>query len=915
MKFSGSTTHWIPAAILMASACLLTAGCGESLEQMGDTDSKNAAPVPTAAPSTDGQAFVSESAQEESDISSMGGGGFGGFGAGSAGEADARPVAEGVEVANRSSPEPDTEKPESLRSALSKKVAAEPQGDSSRNMPAPGSKSEARTADKDEPMSQPASGLSASAQQGGQAGKDEAEKTVEKEGASPFGSRQLTFPEQQRREITRRKRGNLPAPPGDGPAPAAEQKKPAMPAPADAITELEEEVTKKSEYQMGHRFMLLDDFEQVTELARSKRRALQLDLQPGEELWVIARASDASASDASSDTPGCGALMATLPNQTKQVPVPLKHTAVEGDVDGYIATVNVTQQFHNPYDSKIEAVYVFPLPQNAAVNEFVMTVGDRKIRGIIREREKAEQIYAAARSQGHVASLMTQERANIFTQKVANIEPGKQIDIDIRYFNTLQYDDGAYEFVFPMVVGPRFNPPATSDGVGAVAKGAHGTSGQKTEVQYLAPSERSGHDISLSLNISAGVEIEDVHCVNHAVNVKNSGESERQVELSADDTIPNKDFVLRYKVAGDKIKTAMLTHEDQHGKYFTMMLYPPADLEQVSRSPMEMVFVLDCSGSMKGKPIAQAKAAISHALQSLTPRDTFQIIRFSNNASQLGAEPVLATEENIQRGLKYLTSLNGSGGTHMIEGIKAALGFPHDEGRFRLVSFMTDGYIGNEQKILGTMYDKLGASRVFSFGVGSSPNRMLMNRMAVLGRGAATYLSLNDDATEIMDRFNRRISHPAMTDLTIDWGDMRVADVYPQRMPDLIVGRPVVVTGRFKGEPGTVSVNGRVDMEPTSFQVSLDEDGAKEKRQGIAAVWARLKIKDMMNVAAHAPEAADEIRSTVTKTALAYNLMSNFTAFVAVDSLTKTEGQYGTTVAVPVPVPEGVKYETTVGGN
>ena len=371
--------------------------------------------------------------------------------------------------------------------------------------------------------------------------------------------------------------------------------------------------------------------------------------------------------------------------------------------------------------------------------------------------------------------------------------------------------------------------------------------------------------------------------------------------------------MLRYRVAGDQIKTAMLTHEDKHGKYFTMMLYPPKDLEQVNRSPMEMVFVLDCSGSMRGQPMAQAKAAISHVLQSLTPRDTFQIIRFSNNASQLGPEPVLATEDNIQRGLQYLTSLNGSGGTHMIEGIKAALDFPHDEGRFRLVSFMTDGYIGNEQQILGTLYDKLGASRIFSFGVGNSVNRMLMDRMAILGRGAATYLSLNDDAVAIMDRFNRRISHPAMTDISIDWGDMRVADVYPQRMPDLIVGRPVVITGRFKGEPGTVKVNGRVDMESTSFAVSLDEDGARDEHAGIAAVWARLKIKDMMNVATHAPEAAGEIRDAVTQTALAYNLMSSYTSFVAVDSMSKTEGDFGTTVAVPVPVPEGVKYETTVG--
>ena len=642
-------------------------------------------------------------------------------------------------------------------------------------------------------------------------------------------------------------------------------------------------------------------------------RVLQVDLQPGEELWVIAKAAPVATPNP--DIPGCGALMAKLPDEPKQVPVPLKHTAVEGTVDGYIASVEVKQQFHNPYDSKIEAVYVFPLPQNAAVNEFVMTVGERKIRGIIREREKAEKIYAAARAQGHVAALMTQERPNIFTQKVANIEPGKQIDISVRYFNTLQYDDGAYEFVFPMVVGPRFNPPATSDGVAAVPRGRTGAGGQKTEVQYLAPDERSGHDISLSLNINAGTDIEDIRCVNHAVSVEDICESQKSVTLSPRDSIPNKDFVLRYKVAGDQIKTALLTHSDDNGQYFTMMLYPPADLTNVQRSPMEMVFVLDCSGSMRGKPIQQAKAAVSHALQSLTPRDTFQIIRFSNNASQLGTEPVLATPENIDRGLKYLTSLNGSGGTHMIEGIRAALDFPHDEGRFRLVSFMTDGFIGNEQQILGTIYQKLGASRIFSFGVGSSPNRFLMDRMAILGRGAVAYLSLNDDAVQIMDRFNRRISHPAMTDLSIDWGDMQVADVYPQRIPDLIVGRPIVITGRYRGEPSTVTVNGRVDMEASSFAVSLDEDDAAKEHAGIAAVWARLKIKDLMNDAAASPEAAEEIRTTITDTALNYNLMSSYTAFVAVDSLSKTEGDFGTTVVSPVPVPEGVRYDTTVGAN
>ena len=652
--------------------------------------------------------------------------------------------------------------------------------------------------------------------------------------------------------------------------------------------------------------------QQLEKLPESTRRKLSVlsELQPGEELWVIAKPPAGPAAD---QAPGTGSLMARLDGQTETVPCPLKQTDVTGSIAGYIATVQVRQAFENPFDEKIEAVYTFPLPDSAAVSEFVMTVGERKIRGIIREKEKAEQIYAAAKSQGHVASLMTQQRANIFTQKVANIEPGHQIDIEVQYFNTLQYDDGAYEFAFPMVVGPRFNPTGTTDGIGAVPRGQGGQSGQGTDIEYLAPDERSGRDVSVTLTLDAGVTIEDLNSVNHAVDINTDASGRRTIRLSASDNIANKDFVFRYTVAGQQIKTALMTHEDRHGRYFTMMLYPPADLQQIERTPMEMVFVLDCSGSMRGKPIGQAKNAIAHCLQNLTPRDSFQIIRFSNDSSQLGPVPLIATEENIRAGLEYLRSLSGTGGTQMVEGVKAALDFPHDQGRFRIVSFMTDGYIGNENHILQAVNEKLGASRIFSFGVGSSPNRMLMDRMAILGKGAVAYLSLNDDAVAVMDAFNRRISHPAMTDLSIDWGDMDVADVYPKRIPDLIVGRPVIVTGRYRGTPDTVTVSGRAGMQPASFEVAAAD--ATATHAGVSAVWARLKIKDMMNTLRTSPAAAEEIQQSVLQTALNHGLMSNFTAFVAVDSLTRTDGEPGRTVNVPSEVPDGVDYNATVSGS
>jgi Ca-activated chloride channel family protein len=629
-----------------------------------------------------------------------------------------------------------------------------------------------------------------------------------------------------------------------------------------------------------------------------------------DEVWVIAKA-ESQATPVDENTPGSGAMLAKLPQEEKEIPLPLKHTDVKGQISGYIATVDVTQQFHNPYDEKIEAVYVFPLPQNAAINGFLMTIGERRIRGIIRERQEAEQIYQQAKSQGHVASLLTQERPNIFTQKVANIEPGKEIDVNIKYFNTLAYVDGWYEFVFPMVVGPRFNPPGFTDGVGAVARGKAGISGQKTEVQYLKPGERSGHDISLAVNIDAGVAIEEVACSSHVITKSSTAPEKLAVKLSSLDSIPNKDFVLRYKVAGKTVKSALVTHRDQRGGFFTLMLYPPDNLSYLKRAPMEMIFVLDCSGSMSGKPIAKAKQAVTKALKKLQPDDTFQVIQFSNNASQLGPNPVPATPENIRRGLAYVESLEGSGGTMMIEGIKAALDFAHDPHRFRLVSFMTDGYIGNEAEILAAIYQRIGASRIFSFGVGSSVNRYLLDRMAKLGKGAVAYIGLDDSAGEVVDLFYDRISHPALTDVTIDWGDMQVTDMYPSRIPDLFVGRPVILTGRFKGNSSTtIHVKGNIGDMTQDIAIAADFKDSAATHSGIACVWARKKIETLGSQAIY--DTNPDLPGEIKQVALEYGLMSAYTAFIAVDSSGKTAGDHGITVAVPVPVPDGVRYDTTV---
>ncbi len=632
----------------------------------------------------------------------------------------------------------------------------------------------------------------------------------------------------------------------------------------------------------------------------------------GEELWVIAR-GDWDGPPVAVDAPPLAGLTATPPHGGAALPLPLAHTDVQADVTGYIASVRVRQQYQNPYKEKIEALYVFPLPQDAAVSDFVMTVGTRRIRGIIRERAEAERLYVEARGEGYVASLLTQERPNIFTQAVANIEPGRRIDIDLTYFHALAYHDGEYELVFPMVVGPRFNPPG-ADGIGAAPRGQHGSSGQATEVQYLPPGERSGHDIGLRVDLDAGMAITAITSPTHVIETTAPSPSRRRVVLHRADRVPNKDFVLRYRLAGDAVKSAFLTHTDTRGGYFTLMLQPPASLAAQARAPMELIFVLDCSGSMSGEPLAIAKRAAARALRRLGPDDTFQIIQFSEAAAQLGPAPLPATEANLQRGLAYLASLESEGGTMMIEGIKAALDFAHDPRRLRVVSFMTDGYIGNDAEILAAMQQRLGSARVFSFGIGSSTNRYLLDHMAMLGRGAVAYVGLDEGSQRAVDQFYERVSHPALTDLEIDWGGLEVAEVYPSRLPDLFVGRPVVITGRFRGgDPTTVRVRGRAAGAPQVLSIAV-EPTATTPRPALAQIWARTRIADLEEQAARVEpsEPADQQAGKIRQVALEYGLMSAYTAFLAVDSSQQTAGGHGTTVVQPVPMPEGVRYDTTV---
>lgn len=622
----------------------------------------------------------------------------------------------------------------------------------------------------------------------------------------------------------------------------------------------------------------------------SSRATSATSIAMDQEIWVIAKAAQHSM-PVKAVVPG----LSTEIND-KNVPLPLKHTDVNAHISGFLATVDVTQRYENPFATKIEATYVFPLPEDAAVTDFVMTIGTRKIRGMLRERKEAEALYARAKAQGYRAALLTQERPNIFTQKVANIEPGKRIDVSLSYFHPLPIRDNEYEFVFPSVVGPRFDPTGTPAG---------------PRVNHLKPNERSGHDISVTVDIHAGLSIEDVHSRSHVVHIERPSDSRALVSLSPNDRIPNKDLAIHYRTAGKKIKTAMMVDRGKKGNHFAMILQPPERLSGVPRMPREMVFVLDCSGSMSGKPLNTATRAAARCLHGLDKNDTFQIIRFSDNASSFGKTPLPATPENVKRGLTYLDNVTANGGTHMLEGIHAALEFPHTEGRLRIVSFMTDGYISNEDQILAAIRQKLGASRIFSFGIGSSVNRHLLARMASFGRGAVAYIGLNDNAALQADLFYERIAHPPLTDVTIDWENVQVSDVYPKQIPDLFVGRPVLLCGKFKGNgQHTFLVRGRVGTAQEKLLVKVDLDAAENQHPAITHVWARWKLRELAMAEIVSP--SETLRNTLLSTSLTYGVLCRYTAFLAIDSLERTTGNHGVAVPVRVPVPDGVRYETTV---
>jgi Ca-activated chloride channel family protein len=620
---------------------------------------------------------------------------------------------------------------------------------------------------------------------------------------------------------------------------------------------------------------------------------------------------------------GQGALQIINPEKGEVTALcPLKHTDVKAEVSGFLSRVVVTQEFENPFKDKIEAVYTFPLPQNAAVDDMTMRVGDRMVRGRIKPREEARAIYEAARNNGHVASLLDQERPNIFTQSVANIQPGERVTITISYVETLKYQDGAYEFVFPMVVGPRYIPgtPYGKQGGGWSPDTTQVPDASRITPVVAAKGTRAGHDISLEVALDAGVPIDELKAVNHETELERPTAHSAIVRLKSRNEIPNKDFVLRYDVAGRKIEDALMVHRAPHGSrndgFFTFILQPPDRVTAEDVMPKEIVFVLDTSGSMDGFPIEKAKESMKLALDGLYPQDTFNLITFAGDTHILFPQPVPATRANLEKAQAFLSSRNGSGGTEMMKAIKAALDPSDAQDHVRIVCFMTDGYVGNDLEIIGEV-QKHPNARVFSFGIGSSVNRFLLDKMAEEGRGEVEYVSLNDNGSAAARRFHERVRNPLLTDVQIDWAGLPVTDVYPKRIPDLFSAKPVVVCGRFnQGASGTIKLKGKIAGRDYVRDIPVELPDSEARHDVLATLWARTKIDELMSrdytgTQYGVPRA--DVKEEVTQLGMDYRLMTQFTSFVAVEEMTITDGGQPRRVDVPVEMPDGVSHDGVFG--
>ena len=610
---------------------------------------------------------------------------------------------------------------------------------------------------------------------------------------------------------------------------------------------------------------------------------------------------------------GLGSLLFKTETPGRYIAAPIQNTEVEIEVRGLVAEAMVRQRFSNRSDEWVEGVYVFPLPPNAAVHAMRLEIGDRIIEGQIKERDAARKVYEEAKNGGRKASLIEQERPNIFTTSVANIGPGEGIAVRISYQQVLEYDSGHFELRFPMVVGPRYIPGAVSP-TGPRGTGWAFDTDQVGDASRITPPLRRPdrgpiNPVSLTVTLDPGLPLERLHCPSHAAQIS---ELPRDVHRIVLEKVPaDRDFVLEWAPSrGSEPRAAVFTEELEGAFYVLAMLMPPDDtFTETVRLPREVVFVVDTSGSMGGTSIIQAREALALALEQLAPEDFFNVIAFDSSFSKLHRESLPAMPAAVDEAVEWVAGLRADGGTEMMGPLLAALEDTAEHTPLRQVVFITDGCVGNEDALFAAIRRELGRSRLFTVGIGSAPNSHFMERAASVGRGDFTHIGTPSEVSLRMGEFFAKLENPVLADIELWWPDPD-AETWPEQVPDLYAGRPVVVTARLGTIQGELVATGVRSKQSWEARAPLSVGAV---RAGVNRLWARKKIASIMDQQARgAPE--DEVRPLVVQLALDHHLVSRYTSLVAVDvTPARPPDEEIHTRAVATNLPAGWEFEKVFG--
>ncbi len=577
--------------------------------------------------------------------------------------------------------------------------------------------------------------------------------------------------------------------------------------------------------------------------------------------------------------------------------LPLKSTSAKVNVSGVIANVVVTQVYKNEGKKPLEAIYVFPASTRAAVHGMKMTIGDRIITAKIRKREEARQEYEEAKQAGKSASLLEQQRPNVFQMNVANILPGDVIKVELKYTELLVPTDAVYEFVYPTVVGPRYsNQPAAEAGA----------SEKWVENPCLHQGEPPTYTFDITATVAAGLPIQDMTCPSHKVNISYDGTAFASIKLDESEKYGgNRDFMLKYCLSGGKIETGLLLFEGKKENFFLLMLQPQKRVTDLEIPPREYIFIVDVSGSMHGFPLDISKKLLKDLIGNLRPTDMFNVLLFAGGSSVMSDKFLPATPANITRAVNMIERQRGGGGTELLPALQRALSLPRTEGYSRSVVIATDGYVSVEEKTLDLIRNNLGNANMFAFGIGSSVNRHIIEGMARVGMGEPFVITRPEEAPAKAEKFRKLIQSPVLTGIKIDFGGFDVYDVEPPGIPDVLAERPVIVFGKWRGTPkGNINLQGITGDRSFTKKVDVGRVEPLDTNSALRNLWARHRIAILTDYNRLRPQ--DERVEEVTNLGLTYNLLTAYTSFVAIDTHIRLKDGQAVTVKQPLPLPRGV---------